>query len=76
MAREAELREAGEVLTMEEYIPLRRNNSAVRLCVALVEYVLGVDLSEEVYENPVFLKAYWAVVDQVCWVNVSYNEPS
>ncbi len=75
VAREAELREAGEVLTMEEYIPLRRNNSAVRLCFSLAEYVLGIDLpDEEMYKNPILLKAYWAACDHVCWANVRFNE--
>ncbi|KAL9714201.1 Bifunctional terpene synthase Agr4 [Leucoagaricus gongylophorus] len=71
VTREAELREAGEVLSMQEYVPLRRNNSAVLLCLALNEYILGIDLPEDIYENPVFMKAYWAVCDHVCWANVS-----
>lgn len=72
VTREAELREAGEVLSMQEYIPLRRNNSAVLLCLALNEYILGIDLPQDVYENPVFMKAYWAACDHVCWANVSF----
>lgn len=72
VTREAELREAGEVLSMQEYIPLRRNNSAVLLCLALNEYILGIDLPQDIYENPVFMKAYWAACDHVCWANVSF----
>jgi hypothetical protein len=56
---------------MEEFIPLRRNNSAVLLCFALVEYILGIDLPESMYQNTTFLKAYWAACDHVCWSNVS-----
>ncbi|KAF5359538.1 hypothetical protein D9756_003313 [Leucocoprinus leucothites] len=71
--REAELREAGKVLSMQEYIPLRRNNSAVLLCLALIEYILGIDLPEDMYENPIFMKAYWAACDHVCWANDVYS---
>ncbi|KAF7773405.1 hypothetical protein Agabi119p4_5572 [Agaricus bisporus var. burnettii] len=73
VGREAELREAGEVLSLEEYIPLRRNNSAVLLCFDLVEYILGVDLPESIYQNATFLKAYWAACDHVCWCNDVYS---
>ena len=73
MAREAELRERGEVLDLTSFLPHRRNNSAVPLCFSLVEYILGIDLEEEVYENEVFMDAYWAACDYVCWANVSPN---
>jgi hypothetical protein len=61
---------------MKEYIPLRRNNSAVLLCLGLNEYILGIDLPEETYQNPVFMKAYWAACDHVCWANVSPSSKS
>ena len=70
VAREAELRERGEVLSLKEFIPHRRNNSAVLLCYSLVEYILGIDLDDEIYEDPDFAEAYWAAVDHVCWSNV------
>lgn len=70
VAQEAELRERGEVLTLDEYIPLRRNNSAVLLCYSLVEYILGIDLPDEVFEDDDFADAYWAATDMVCWSNV------
>jgi hypothetical protein len=73
VAREAELRERGEVLDLTSFLPHRRNNSAVLLCFSLVEYILGIDLEEEVYENEVFMDAYWAACDHVCWANVSPN---
>ncbi|KXN91677.1 Linoleate 10R-lipoxygenase COP4 [Leucoagaricus sp. SymC.cos] len=73
VTREAELREAGQVLSMQEYIPLRRNNSAVLLCLSLVEYTLGIDLPDDIYEHPVFLRAYWAACDHVCWANDVYS---
>ncbi|KAF9453461.1 terpenoid synthase [Macrolepiota fuliginosa MF-IS2] len=73
VVREAELREAGEVLSTEEFIPLRRNNSAVLLCFSLIECALGVDLPDEMYKNPTFMKAYWAACDHVCWANDVYS---
>jgi len=40
------------------------------LCFALVEYILGVDLEDKVYEDTTFMDAYWAACDYVCWSNV------
>jgi hypothetical protein len=68
---EAKLREKGEVLALEEFIPHRRQNSGVLLCFALVEYILGVDLDDKAYEDATFMDAYWAACDYVCWSNVS-----
>ncbi|KAF8968015.1 isoprenoid synthase domain-containing protein [Flammula alnicola] len=73
VAREAELRERQEVLDLESFIPLRRNNSAVLLCFSLVEHILGIDLDDEVYEDENFLNAYWAACDHVCWANDVYS---
>jgi hypothetical protein len=70
VAREAEYRERGEVLDMESFKHLRRENSAIRLCFGLFEYSLGIDLPDEVFENPVFESLYWAAADMVCWANV------
>ncbi|KAF8150763.1 isoprenoid synthase domain-containing protein [Crassisporium funariophilum] len=73
VATEAELREQGEVLSTEAFKPLRRNNSAVLLCFSLVEYILGIDLDDEVYEDATFMEAYWAACDFVCWSNDVYS---
>jgi hypothetical protein len=67
---EAELRERGEILDLPSFTALRRENSAIRLCFGLFEYVLGVDLPDEVFEDPVFMRLYWAAADMVCWSNV------
>jgi Terpene synthase family 2, C-terminal metal binding len=72
VAKEAELRERGQVLDLESFIPLRRNNSAILLCFSMIEYILGIDLEDEVYEDPTFLDAYWAACDHVCWANVCF----
>ena len=46
-ANEARLRAHGEVMSIEEYIPHRRENGGVRPCFDLIELVLGVELPEE-----------------------------
>lgn len=70
VSKEAELRERGEVLDVKSFIPLRRDNSAVLLCFSLVEYILGIDLEDKVYQDIIFMDAYWAACDYVCWTNV------
>jgi Terpene synthase family 2, C-terminal metal binding len=71
VVREAGLRDHGDVLELEEYIRLRRENSAVRVCFGMISYILGVDLPDEVFEDPTFQKIYYSAVDMVCWANVS-----
>ncbi|THV01906.1 terpenoid synthase [Dendrothele bispora CBS 962.96] len=73
VAKEAELRERGQVLDLESFTLLRRENSAIRLCFGLFEYVLGIDLPQEVFDDPVFMEAYWAATDLVCWANDVYS---
>ena len=70
VAKEAELRERGQILDLKSFTPLRRQNSAVLLCFSLIEYTLGIDLEDEVYEDSTFMDAYWAACDHVCWANV------
>jgi len=73
VATEAKLRERGEVLDLASFILLRRENSAVRLCFGLFEYVLGIDLPDSVFEDPIFMSLYWAATDMVCWSNDVYS---
>ncbi|KAJ3553938.1 hypothetical protein NM688_g3357 [Phlebia brevispora] len=73
VAQEAELRERGEVLDMAAFETLRRENSAIRLCFGLFEFALGIDLPDEVFENPAFMNLYWAAADMVCWSNDVYS---
>jgi hypothetical protein len=73
VSREAEYRERGEVLDMESFKHLRRENSAIRLCFGLFEYSLGIDLPDEVFQHPIFERLYWAAADMVCWANDVYS---
>ena len=71
VSREAEYRERDEVLDMERYETLRRENSAVRPCFILSMYALQIDLPDEVFEDPAFNTIYFAACDLICWANVS-----
>lgn len=71
VAVEAELRERDEVLDVAHFMPLRRENSAIRVCFGLFEFALGIDLPDAVFQDETFMKCYWAAADMVCWANVS-----
>ncbi|KAH7930241.1 terpenoid synthase [Leucogyrophana mollusca] len=73
VSSEAELRETGKVLDLASYIALRRENSAIRLCLGLIEYIFGIDLPDEALNDPAFRSVYWACVDMVCWSNDVYS---
>ncbi|KAI0360075.1 terpenoid synthase [Trametes cingulata] len=73
VAREAEYRERGEVLDMESFQTLRRENSAIRLCFGLFEFALGIDLPDVIFHDPHFMTLYWAAADMVCWSNDVYS---
>ncbi|KAI0325770.1 terpenoid synthase [Cubamyces sp. BRFM 1775] len=70
---EAALRECGEVLGLQAYEKLRRENSGVRFCFTLAGYALGVDLPDEVFEHPAFMAMHLATTDMVCWSNDLYS---
>jgi terpene synthase-like protein len=69
-SREADYRETGEMLELEPYKNHRRENSAIQLCFALFEYCLGIDLPDEVFEDPVFARLYRTAADMVWLANV------
>jgi len=70
VVKEAELRERGEVLGLEEFTHHRRNTSGVMPCFSLGEIMLGIDLDDKVYGDPTFRDAYLAAVDHIFWSNV------
>ncbi|KAI0307215.1 terpenoid synthase [Multifurca ochricompacta] len=73
VVQEAGLRDRGEILKLDEYIHLRRENSAVRVCFGVISYILGIDLPDEVFVDPVFQRIYFSAVDMVCWANDLYS---
>ncbi|KZV94463.1 terpenoid synthase [Exidia glandulosa HHB12029] len=73
VVEEANLRERGEVLSVEAYENLRRENSAVRPCASIMEFSLGISLPNHVFANEHFMAVYWSVIDMVCWANDVYS---
>ncbi|EJD40956.1 terpenoid synthase [Auricularia subglabra TFB-10046 SS5] len=73
VVEEATNRERGAILGLKEYQALRRENSGCRPYYALIEYALGIDLPEAVYENKHFSRFYWASVDMACYANDVYS---
>ncbi|KZV94475.1 terpenoid synthase [Exidia glandulosa HHB12029] len=73
VVEEASLRERGEVLSVKAYESVRRENSAVRPCAALMEFALGISLPDHVFANEHFMTVYWTMVDMVCWANDIYS---
>ncbi|KLO08665.1 terpenoid synthase [Schizopora paradoxa] len=73
MADEAECRRNGRVPNTDLYMQIRREVSGVRLCYGMFEYVLGIELPDQVFENPTFLNMYWAAVDMIGLSNDLYS---
>ena len=73
LPKELELRESNEVLSLEEYTLVRRENCALRVGFTHIEYALGIELPDEVYENSVFNEMYLAVLDMSWLSNVSVS---
>ncbi|KAH9895892.1 terpenoid synthase [Cubamyces lactineus] len=73
VAVEAELRARGEVLDLEAYQTLRRENSGVPSAFALAGYALGINLPNEIFEHPMFVVMRHAATDMVCWSNDLYS---
>lgn len=70
--RQAELRERCEILDLNTFTPLRRDNSAVPLCIGVIAFVIGIDIPDEMFEHPIMTKLYLAAADMVWLSNVSY----
>ena len=56
---------------LEEYILLRRDTSGCKTGFAFIEYAANIDLPDEVVEHSSFMGMHLAMVDMVCWSNVS-----
>ncbi len=75
VSREAELRKNGEVLQLGSYVELRRENSGLRPFFALIEYVHGFELPDDVFNDPEFMRLYWLGADAICLSNVIFLSP-
>ena len=69
--KELEVRESGEILSIEEYTLIRRDNCALRMGFTHIEYALEIELPDEIHENPVFNEMYLAALDMAWLLNVS-----
>ncbi|KAG8908272.1 hypothetical protein FRB99_007805 [Tulasnella sp. 403] len=62
-----------EIPSIETFIQLRRDTSAVKLVFALVEYSLNLDLPDEVFENQVVRDLEQGANDILTWANDMYS---
>lgn len=60
-----------ESISVKEFIDLRRETSAVRTVLALMEFAIGLDLPDEVVEHPTLVGLVELANDQISWANVS-----
>lgn len=68
-----QLREGGTPLPLAEYIPLRRDASAVLTCFDVIEICVHTELPDQVYHSPVFQEIVLAGADLFSWINDLYS---
>ncbi|KAJ1303737.1 hypothetical protein OPQ81_008161 [Rhizoctonia solani] len=68
-------RSTDSIPTVEEYIQLRRDTSAMKIAFAVLEYTLGLDLPEEVANHPLVTELAIAGNDILTWANDIYSFP-
>ncbi|TFK54635.1 terpenoid synthase [Heliocybe sulcata] len=74
--QQAQDRDADIIPDIESYIDVRRDTSGCKPVFDLMEYALGIDLPDEVVENPVIKALNQGTNDLVTWSNVSRFIPS
>jgi hypothetical protein len=60
-----------EIPDLDSYIRFRRDASGCKPCFALIEYANGLNLPDEVFEEPIIRTLQETVNDIVSWSNVS-----
>jgi len=60
-----------EVPDLDSYIRFRRDASGCKPCFTLIEYANGLDLPDEVFEEPIIRTLQETANDIVSWSNVS-----
>jgi hypothetical protein len=71
--RDIQLREGGTPLPLAEYIPLRRDASAVLTCFDVIEICVHTELPDQIYHSPVFQEIILAGADLFSWINDLYS---
>lgn len=61
-----------EVPDLDSYIGFRRDTSGCKPFFALIEYANGLDLPDEVFEDPTVCMLQETVNDIVSWSNVNF----
>ena len=70
---EAENREQGTILGLDEYLELRRGNSGVYPAYAMIECILSIDLQPEVFNHPALWNLTKIAGDMLFTANVSFR---
>ncbi|KAG1844783.1 isoprenoid synthase domain-containing protein [Suillus subluteus] len=70
VAKQLDDRAKGNTYDLQYYISLRRDLIGLKPCFALIEFVAGIDLPDEVVSHPVFKAMENAANDHISWVNV------
>jgi len=60
-----------KILSIQEYIELRRDTGGMKLCFSMGEYGLGLDIPDEVFEHPVIQEMEYMANDVATLSNVS-----
>ncbi|QRW22636.1 hypothetical protein RhiXN_07672 [Rhizoctonia solani] len=68
-------RSTDTIPTMEEYIQLRRDTSAMKIGFAILEYTLDLDLPDQVADHPLVTELALAGNDILTWANDIYSFP-
>ncbi|KAG2031502.1 isoprenoid synthase domain-containing protein [Suillus americanus] len=76
VAKQVDDRAKGNMYHLESYTTLRRDLVGVKPCFALIEFVAGIDLPDEVVSHPVVKALEDATNDHVAWADdiLSYNK--
>jgi len=62
-----------EVPDLDSYIRFRRDACGCKPCFTLIEYANGLDLPDEVFEDPIVCALQQTVSDIVSWSNVGFS---
>ncbi|KIO32334.1 hypothetical protein M407DRAFT_214286 [Tulasnella calospora MUT 4182] len=73
ICRQVVNRRHDEIPSIETFVKLRRDTSAVKLVFALVEYSLNLDLPDEVFEDPMIQSLEEGANDILTWANDMYS---
>jgi len=68
-------RSVDKVPSIQDYIQIRRDTSAVKIGFAVLEYSLGLNFPDEVFDDPVMAELWLAGNDLLTWANDIYSFP-